>query len=146
MSTDKILQLELPLELAPVLNSYATMPSWRRAKLRKQVDMQVLVAKQSWQGWDMGVTRKTSASIVKGRIKRRTEVSGGRRRKLVLTRCSSRQPDELSCDVLGGKIPIDRLVQACVLRDDNQRWLEREGRWQMAKPGQGKVIVEVFDL
>jgi len=146
MKEIRIMLLELPLELAPVLNSYANMPSFKRAKLRKLVDERILLAKQHWTCWSMGMIREIKASVVNKRIRKIRVITGGRARRLILTRCSSKQPDEMSCDVLGGKIPIDRLAQACVIRDDNQTWLKREARWEYAPPGHGKVVIEVLEL
>lgn len=72
---------------------------------------------------------------------------GGRRRAVVITRESSVRPDEESLDAhLGGKIPIDRLVQAGVLRGDNHTWLVRYGQWKEAPPGAGRVVVDVYEI
>lgn len=71
---------------------------------------------------------------------------GGRRRAVVLTRESSGQPDEESLDACGGKIPVDRLVHAGVLRGDTPKWLVRYARWTQVPPGQGRVVVDVYDL
>ena len=72
---------------------------------------------------------------------------GGRRRAVVVTRESSVRPDEESLDAhLGAKIPLDRLVQAGVLRGDSHDWLVRYGTWQRAKPGEGRVVVDVYEI
>jgi hypothetical protein len=49
-------------------------------------------------------------------------------------------------DVLGGKIPIDRLVEMGVLGGDSALWCERRGEWVAAKPGEGHLLVEVYDI
>ena len=59
---------------------------------------------------------------------------------------SSRRIDDVSVDVVGGKIPVDRLVQAEILVGDSAKWLEREAAWEPCEPGEGRVIVEVYDL
>lgn len=71
---------------------------------------------------------------------------GGRRRAVVVTRESSARPDEEALDSIGGKIPLDRLVQAGVLRGDSHDWLVRFGQWQRAKPGEGRVVVDVYEI
>lgn len=72
---------------------------------------------------------------------------GGRRRVVVVTRESSVRPDELSIDAhLGGKIPLDRIVQAGVLRGDSHKWLVRYGTWKEAPPGEGRVVIDVYEI
>lgn len=72
---------------------------------------------------------------------------GGRRRAVVVTRESSVRPDEESLDAhLGAKVALDRLVQAGVLRGDTHDWLVRYGTWQRAKPGEGRVVVDVYEI
>lgn len=71
---------------------------------------------------------------------------GGRRRAVCLTRESSVRPDEDATDIAGGKVPLDRLVQAGVLRGDSHDWLVRYGTWKRAKPGEGRVVVDVYEI
>ena len=72
---------------------------------------------------------------------------GGRRRAVFVTRESSVRPDEESLDAhLGSKVALDRLVHAGVLRGDSHDWLVRYGTWQRAKPGEGRVVVEVYEI
>lgn len=113
--------LRLPLELSPTLNAYAGLKGWRRAKLRKAVDWRIL-------------------AIQRGGI-----APDGARRRVVVTRHSSREPDELSCDVLGAKIALDRLVIAGILAGDSRKHLDREAHWVYAKPGAGELVVEVYE-
>ena len=141
-----VFRLELPLELAPTLNQYANMKSWQRAKIRTAVDGKVTASKSRWGSWHMGVRRDVKAKIVDGKIRKRTIVTGGRRRLVVLTRETSRRVDELGVDILGGKIPVDRLVQARVLHGDSAKWLAREAIHVPAYPKQGRVVVEVYEL
>lgn len=72
--------------------------------------------------------------------------SGGRRRVVVVTRASRSRPDELSVDIIGGKIPIDRLVVAGVLRGDTDEWLARYPMWKSAKAGEGSVTIDVYEI
>ena len=141
-----VFRLELPLELAPTLNVYANMKGWKRGELRSAVDGKILEGKKRWGSWRMGVARNVTAKIVDGKIRKRTIVTGGRRRLVVFTRESSREPDELAVDILGGKIPIDRLAMAGVLRGDSRKWLARESHWVPAMPKQGRVVVEIYEL
>lgn len=68
------------------------------------------------------------------------------RRLVRCTRHSSAAPDEIGVDIIGGKLPLDRLVQANVLRDDNAKWCAREASWLKAPPKKGLVVIEVYDL
>jgi hypothetical protein len=71
---------------------------------------------------------------------------GGRRRAVVITRESSVRPDEIAADPIGGKIPLDRLVQAGVLRGDSPQWLVRYCDWKAVSPGEGRVVVDVYEI
>lgn len=115
--------LALPLELAPTMNAYSSMPGWARGRLRTAVDWMIAatVAKQG------------------------KPLAGGARRRVVVTRHSSREVDDCAVDVLGGKVAVDRLVVAGILAGDSRKWLEREPRWSYAKPGQGRLVVEVHE-
>lgn len=143
-----VFRLELPFRLAPTLNAYANMRGWQRAKLRTEVDGLIMRELSSWPHWSMGVRRKVTARVVKGKIKRRTVVTGGRKRKVIVIRESSRAMDEehASADVIGGKLPLDRLVMARILRGDSRNWLRREARWVPADPGAGRVVIEVYEV
>ncbi len=44
MTDAPVLVLELPLELAPTLNTYANLRSFQRAKIRRRVDQLVVLA------------------------------------------------------------------------------------------------------
>jgi hypothetical protein len=140
-----VFRLELPLELAPVLNRYSTMSVKKRCSIRRNIDSLVMKAKKNWPAWHMGVKRITKGKIAKGKLRTCTEVSGGRKRTAVVTRYSSRCPDELSVDIIGGKMAIDRLVTADVLRDDSTTWLTRYANWRSAPPKAGKLVVEIFE-
>ncbi len=141
-----VFRLELPLSLAPPMNAYAGMPRHARAKLRAAIDDEVTKAKTRWHSWDMGVRRDTTADVLKGKIRKRMTVSGGHKRRIHVARHSSRKVDELSVDACGGKAPCDRLVIARILRDDSCRWLARGATWEYSRPGEGRFVVEVFEL
>lgn len=137
-----VFRLQLPLELAPSMNVYSHLKHWERGKLATRVDEQIMLAIGRYPDWRAGFT--DDARIVKGKI--RMIRHGGRRRHVVVIRESSRELDELSCDVAGGKIPIDRLARAGVLVGDSKKWIDREARWLPAHPNQGRVVLEVYDL
>ncbi len=127
---------------APTLNEYNGLDPWQKEALRKEYDAEIGRLKVAWPSWSCGVTERVVA--VKGKAKTLRE--GGRRRAVVLTRESSGQPDEEALDACGGKIPVDRLVHAGVLRGDTPKWLVRYARWTQVPPGQGRVVVDVYDL
>lgn len=147
----RVFYMRLPLELAPSMNVYAGMKPWSRAKLRTDIDAAILLQLPKWPNFKAGFTeiaevvndRLVKGKVVKGglRIKR----IGGRQRLAIVRRHSSRQVDELSCDVLGAKAPLDRLVQAGVLVDDNAKWLQRCAIWVPAKPKEGHLTIEVYE-
>jgi hypothetical protein len=112
--------------LAPTLNVYGSMKIWQRAALYKAIDLRILAEIARWP-------------------RARVGVEAGRRAVRVV-RYSSAQPDEITVDVLGGKIAVDRLVQAGILAGDAAKDLEREAAWIQAPPGHGRLTVEVFEL
>lgn len=161
---------------APTMNEYNALDPWRKEALRAAYDAEIETLKKEWPSWWCGATDTTvprpdkqvtcrkckgtgKGSPPKNKPCRECEGTGkkgapplvqregGRRRVVVVTRVSSVRPDELSLDAhLGGKIPIDRLVQAGVLRGDSDKWLARYGVWQQASPGEGKVIIDVYEI
>ena len=153
-----VFRLELPIEpvdlgkagkpllipLTPSLNVYAGMKGWARAKARTEVDRRIVVAQAAWPRWHCGIRKR--AKVVGGEPVIVAVPGTGRRRLVRLVRRSSRRVDEITVDVAGGKICVDRLVQAEVLVGDSAKWLEREAAWEPCDPGDGRVIVEVYDL
>lgn len=163
----------IPLS-APTMNEYNALDPWRKEALRKAYDAEIETRKKEWPAWWCGCTdtmverpdKKTTCRKCKGTGKNKKAKAchdcdglgkkeapplahreGGRRRVVVVTRVSSVRPDELSLDAhLGGKIPLDRLVQAGVLRGDSDKWLARYGIWQQAVPGEGYVLVDVYEI
>lgn len=128
--------------ICPTMNVYGSMPKWKRSLVYKALDERIgLHLRQG--GWPRGRgVGEVRAKMVRGRVK--TEVVTGERRAVVVTRHSSRRVDEFSVDVIGGKVPVDRLVIAGILAGDSAKWLERVARWERAAPGEGKLAVEVF--
>lgn len=112
--------------IAPRLNEYGSMPTWQRAALYKDLDLRIMAELARW-----------PASLLRGNL---------RPRAVVVTRYSSVQPDEITVDVIGGKVPIDRMVHAGILRGDNVADLQREARWKQSPPGEGALVIEVFDF
>jgi hypothetical protein len=145
-----IFRLELPLRLAPTLNAYAATKArkWAMAKLNAEVDTAIMVAKTRWPHWRMAglVIFQKHRIDKRGKLRITERRTGGRRRLVVVHRHSSREPDEVSCDAGGGKLPLDRLKQAEVIRDDSRKWLAREAHWMRSAPGEGRVVVEVYEL
>lgn len=131
---------------APTMNEYSGLPGWQKAQLRKAIDEQLVIAGTRWDGWQMGVKR-APAHLKTGSPGKLLDVGRGRRRIVRVTRSSRSSPDEAgSVDSCGGKIPLDRLVAYGVLVDDSERWCLREASWGPAAAGEGRVVVEVFEM
>jgi hypothetical protein len=132
---------------APTLNEYNAMEPWRKEALRKEYDKEIARLRVLWPKWSCDVIERVVASKGgKAAGKERVLREGGRQRVVLVTRESSVRPDELALDSIGGKIPIDRLVQGGVLRGDTLRWLIRYGTWKEAPPGEGRVVVDVYEV
>lgn len=134
------------MDMAPTLNAYKGQQTWTRMANAQKLDDLILVTSQHWPGARLRFETVAKIHKVKGVPKVRKTRVGGVRRIVRLTRHTSREPDELSVDVLGGKLPVDRLVLAGILIDDRRAWLARLARWVPARPGQARVVVEVFDF
>jgi hypothetical protein len=153
-----VFRIELPIEpvdlgrpgkpllisLTPTLNTYASMKGWARAKARTEVDRRIVAARGSWPRAHCGIQKR--AKLVGGEPVIVPVPGTGKRRLVRVVRRSSRRVDEITADVAGGKVVLDRLVQAEILAGDSGKWLEREAAWEPCDPGDGRVIVEVFDL
>lgn len=68
------------------------------------------------------------------------------RRWLRATRFSTKVVDDVSVDVVGGKMATDALVRAGVLADDDAKHLIREARMEKTKPGNTHLLLEVFTV
>jgi hypothetical protein len=110
--------------LAPTMNVYGSMKPFQRAALYKVLDLRILAELTRWPRC-RGATQPRAVRVV---------------------RYSSVPIDEASVDACGGKVIVDRLVQAGILRGDSAGDLEREAAWQAAPPGEGRLVVEVFEL
>ena len=128
--------------LCPTLNQYRDLPRFAKMAAAKEIDARIAAALPLHPAAHWGGRREL---VKHGKQTRRTSV-GGSRRHVRVTRFSSRQPDEISIDAAGAKIALDRLVAADVLGGDSKAWIEREARWERAKPGRGFLRIEVFDL
>jgi hypothetical protein len=111
-------------DLAPTLNNYKDLPVFALNAVRDALDDRIAELMPSFPN----------------------AMANGKRRAIYIERHSSSSPDEESIDVLGGKCPVDRLVVAGVLAGDTRAKLERLGQHVPAKPGEGRVVIEVYDL
>jgi hypothetical protein len=114
----------LAVELAPTLNAYKSMKPFILSALRDALDDRIAELLPTFP----------------------RALAQGKRRGVYLERHSTREPDETSLDVLGGKCPLDRLVIAGVLAGDSRAHVERVGMWIPAKKNEGRVVIEVYDL
>lgn len=128
--------------LCPTLNVYKSMRTFAKQKVRKVLAERIVAERLRWPNHPWGGRRE----LVKRGASTRMSPVGGRRRFVRVTRHSSRRPDDMSPDVLGGKMPLDQLVDAGILGDDSDAWCAREGRWEAAKTGEGYLRIEVFEL
>ena len=131
------------LAWAPTMNELNGLVGWQKAQLREAIDWKITEARHRYPSADMGIKRLAGK---KGRIGRLIERGNARPRIVHVKRESSRKPDEVSADVIGGKVPIDRLRHAGILFDDSEKWCIREAHWQQVPPDRGRVIIEVFEL
>jgi hypothetical protein len=128
---------------APTLNEYGSLETWQRHKLSQALDGAIFIEKLKWPCPLAGF--KTERSIVDGRLVSMRK--GGRKRLVVVTRRSAHRVDEVTADVLGGKMPIDRLVHAGVLVGDAQNCIVREAHWEkLGADETAHVVVEVYEL
>jgi len=123
-----VFRLELPLRLAPTMNQIMSLIKRARGRRCYQLDE---------------IKQEIARHVRTAALRYPSGKASGRRR-VEVTRHSSRQPDELSADILGAKLVLDALVKAGVLRDDSIKWCERVARWEQAPPGHGRLVVEVF--
>jgi hypothetical protein len=116
----------VPREHALTLNAYAYKKGWMKKKLRVELDRQI---KELLPTFPLA------------------NLHGARLRRWVrATRFSTQRVDDLSLDVLGGKMPVDALVRCGVLADDNDAFAHREPIWEKTKRGNTHLLLEVFTL
>lgn len=119
-----VFRLEIQHDVAPTLNRYAQLEPWRKKKLTETLDWTIRAAMAHWP---------------------RAKLDKPRRRIVRFVRFSSRRIDEVAIDILGGKMPLDRLVHAGILAGDAKKHIERVPEWQPAEPLKGKCLIEVFE-
>ena len=110
----------------PTMNEMINMNVWAKQEVREWQEQHLLDALKSW----------PKASIQ----------DDPRPRAVIVTRYSSKEPDELAADTVGGKGPIDRLVEAGVLAGDARKDLHRETRWSIAPKNEGYLLIEVHEV
>lgn len=121
---ERVLSWRIPRDQAPTMNEYAYMKGWQKTKRRQQLDTELRALLPQFP---------------------KAELHGAQHRRWVrVTRFSTQRVDDLSVDVLGGKLPVDSLVRCGVLVDDNEAFMIREPRWESTKRGNTHVLVEVF--
>jgi hypothetical protein len=114
-------------KMAPTMNDLVAMNVWERQAVRERLDG---VLKDVLEAWP------------------RAGIQDSPRRRIVrVTRFSRIEPDELGVDVLGGKVPIDRMVLAGILAGDTRKMLERQAHW-VYEPNkdEGSLLIEVFEV
>lgn len=108
------------------MNEYAYLKVWMKNRLRTELDDEARALMVAQPG---------------------AYLAGGVRKRWVrVTRFSRNRTDDLSVDVIGGKMPIDSLVRVGVLHDDNQTYLHREACQASTKHGNTHVLIEVFEI
>lgn len=128
--------------VCPTLNVFKSLRTFAKQNARQEIAERIARERLRWPRAAWGGQRE---QVQRGSTSRLSPV-GGARRFVRVTRCSSRRPDDLSPDVIGGKIALDQLVEAGLLGDDSDVWCAREARWEPAKTGEGHVRIEVFEL
>lgn len=119
----KVFEMTLPFTLAPTLNRYAELDGWMAQNVRKQVGRAIQVELHKWPRW---------------------RAAAGMPRAVRVTRYSTRRPDEIGIDNIGGKVPIDCMVRLGILSGDTGKRLEREAAWEKSKDM--RLTIEVFEI
>jgi hypothetical protein len=114
-------------DFAPVLERGELVFSWRVPR-EQALTMNAYAHKKGW------MKKKMRQELDKVR------------RWVRVTRFSTQRVDDLSVDILGGKMPVDALVRCGVLSDDNDAMAFREPRWEKTERGNTHVLVEVFTI
>ncbi len=125
----------VPREQALTMNAYAHKKGWMKKKLRVELDRQV------------NDLLDLPRDVVLGTGFPHARLNGAKKRRwLRVTRFSTQRVDDLSIDILGGKMPVDALVRCGILADDNDAMAFREPRWEKTARGNTHVLVEVFEI
>ena len=122
----RVLSWRIPASHALTMNAYSYKRGWVKKRMRTELDR-----------WLRELIADIPAALV---------LFGNRRRWVRVTRFSPQRVDELSVDVLGGKMAVDALVRVGVLADDDDKHLIREPLWMKTKRGNTHVLVEVFEV
>lgn len=122
----RVLVWRVPASHALTMNAYSYKRGWVKKRMRTELD-----------AWLRELIAEIPGVIPLG---------DHTRRWVRVTRFSPQRVDELSVDVLGGKMAIDALVRVGVLVDDDDRHLIREPLWMKTKKGNTHVLVEVFEV
>lgn len=122
----RVLVWRIPASHALTMNAYSYKRGWVKKQMRGELDQ-----------WITELIKDVQGAIAYG---------DNHRRWVRVTRFSPQRVDELSVDVLGGKMAIDALVRVGVLVDDDDAHLVREPLWMKTKRGNTHVLVEVFEV
>ncbi len=116
----------IPAEWAMTLNEYKGKKHWALKKIKQAMDADVL-----------SKLPKFPRAMLHGAMIQRW---------VRCTRFSSRAPDEVSIDSIGGKAALDALTRCGVLYDDNQKFAHREPLHVKTKAGNVHALIEVFAI
>jgi hypothetical protein len=119
-----VFEWRVPREWALTLNQYAHKKGWAKKKLRAEMDAAILALLPAFP---------------------KAPTHGSQQpRWLRATRFSTKVVDDVSVDVLGGKMATDALVRCGVLADDDSTHLIREARSEKTKPGNTHLLMQVY--
>jgi hypothetical protein len=124
----KILEWRIPKDLAPTMNECISWDRWRMARTKTE----------------LGDRLRVLVSQTKG-----ADLCGAKRMRWVrVTRFTnqSKKVDDAAVDAIGGKLPVDRLVQLGVLAKDDPSLLKREAHVGQTQMGNVHLLVEVFEI
>ena len=124
----KVLDWRIPKDLCPTMNECISWDRWRMHRTRTELADRLRALMSTLKGADLCGAQKMRWV----RVTRFTN--------------QSMKVDEAGCDAIGGKVPIDRLVQLGVLAKDDPSLLKREAHVKHTKIGNVHTLVEVFDI
>lgn len=128
---DLVFSVRLPHALCPTLNRYASMEGWQRAKLSQAIDLHLMAE---------------FTKFPRARMKAIAPKATIPTRWVRFTRFTSNVIDEISIDIIGGKMPIDRLVHARIISGDSAKHIVREPVAAKVAPGAGSCLLEVMEI
>lgn len=121
-----VFEWRVPKEWALTLNVYAQKKGWQKKKLGEAMD---------------DALRTLLPQFPKALLH-----GSQQRRWLRATRFSTKVVDDVSVDVVGGKMATDALVRAGILADDDAKHLVREARSAKTKPGNTHLLVQIYEV